>query len=322
MKETTDTSIWVEKWRPPTLKDCILTNNIRNYFESCIKEQNLPNMLLYGNSGTGKTTLVKVLQTELNADMMYLNGSSREDRGIANLDKIIKYASTYADADKTFKYKLIYIDEAEQMTPALQMSLKVTIEELEHVARFILSTNNESAIIEPLRSRLSQGLFNLIPANREERGQLALAFRKRLFYILQNENIEYDEDVIQKLIIQKFPDFRKTIATLHQYSIMYNRSKVDAKILDMGKGVTDELVSALKSKNIKELRKIAIDTDANTFFREFDSIMYNIIQSDDENISKATLILGKYVADNGICTDSLIILRACLVHLANNLKFL
>lgn len=312
-------SLWIERWRPDDIQEMILTNNIRTFLQGCIDKKDIPNILMYGNAGTGKTTLAGVIQNALQADMLYLNGSSREDRGIGNLERITKFVTTYSLSESTCPFKIVFIDEAEKMTKDLQEALKVTIEELSHVARFILNTNNKDAIIDPLQSRFAQGTFNLIPANKEERGQLGTDFKKRLLYILKEEKVEYEDKTLNNLIIQHFPDFRAIIGIIQKYTMVYPNQKLDDKVLNFGKGLTDELVNALKSRNIKELRKLAIDIDANSFFREFDSTMYNLIEETDDNIINATLLLGKYVAESH--TDELIILRCCLIALASKIKF-
>jgi len=315
-----NSSLWVEKYRPQHLSDLTLTKNIRTFVEHCIKEKDIPNMLIYSTAGTGKTSLIKVLMNELNADYLYINGSKYNSIQVLR-DDITQYVSTYGMDDSELPYKIVFIDEAEKLSSAFQEALKVDMEELSNNARFIFITNNVTKILDPLRSRFTQGTFNMIPSNKEERAQLAGDILKRLDYVMKQENMEYDRKVIVELIIKHFPDFRSMIGSLQKYSIMFRGMPVDAKILEFGKGISDELVSALISKDIKRLRVLAIDTDAVTFFRDFDSTMYNIIEDDFDNIVKATLILGKYAFENGSTTDELITLRSCFITLATQIKF-
>ncbi len=320
MRNHKDSSIWWERYRPQTLKDIVLTKKIRTFLEYCIREKDIPNILLYGNTGTGKTSFVNVLKNELNIDIKEINGSLMRSIEVLRND-ITNFITTYGMDDSDLPYKIVFIDECEKISPDFQEALKVYMEEMEHNVRFIFNTNNISKIVKPLRGRFSQGTFNLIPSNRDERQGLVVDFIRRIKDILKMENMTYDNDVLIELIVRHFPDFRKVVGILQQYRILNGLAPIDKTILEIGKGLSDELLKALMTNDIKALRILAIDIDPSSFFREFDIEMYNIIEEDDNNIVKASLILGDYSFKNGLTTDELLNLKSCLLALATQIKF-
>jgi DNA polymerase III delta prime subunit len=313
-----DSDMLIEKYRPETLDEIVLAKPIKTFIQNCIEAKNIPNMIFYGHAGTGKTTLVGIIARALGTDYLYLNGS----QPAASLrEEIKRFVSTFNLSESGCKFKIVFIDEAEKIHVNIQDALKVDMEELSENARFIFNTNNITKIIDPLQSRFSQGVFNLIPSDRTERQALAVDFMKRLDFILKNEKLEYDQAVIGQLIVQKFPDFRRIIGNIDKFRTLYKGEKIDERVLGFGKGITDELLDSLIKKDVKNLRKIATDTDANTFFKEFDTNMYDIIVDDPENIINATFILGKFVYEHGISTDEVITLKSCFLALAGKIKF-
>jgi len=322
MKYYADSSIWEEKYRPQKLEDLILTDEMRSFIENCLEKKDIPNMLLYGRAGTGKSSLAHVIENELKADFLYLNGSSRSDRGISTLEPIMNFITTYSfREDSEVDFKVVFIDEAEKMTPDLQEALKVEIERTHKYARFILNTNNVHKLIDPLRSRFEQGSFNLVPDDKEARKKLVLDFRTRVFEILSAENVEFNKNSVMQLIVQKFPDFRRAIGALSRFVRIYPNEPIDDRVLNLGRGISKDLIDALKSKNIKKLRELATNMDASSFFREFDVTLYEHIEEEDDNITKATLILGKYAFENGITTAEPCTLKSCLTTLAMGVNF-
>lgn len=320
MKFFKDSTILEEKYRPQRLSDIVLTDELRQFFENCIKQKDIPNLLFYGEAGIGKTSLASIISNELNADFKYINGS--KFRGIDVLrNEITNFISTYSLDESDVPFKIVYIDEAEKMTKDFQEALKVDMEEMSRNARFIFSTNNVSKIIDPLRSRFEQGSFNLIPSDREKRKKIAVGYLNRLFYILDNEKIEYDKIVIMELVKKNFPDIRRMVGSLGKYIRIYPGEKIDEKILEFGKGLSDDLIKALINKNVKELRKLANDVSPETFYKEFDEVMYKIIKDTPENIVNATMILAQYAYQDGVSIDNLINLKACLLTLAAKIEF-
>jgi len=320
MKNNKQSSLWWERYRPTQMNEIVLTDRLRKFLEYCIREKDIPNILLHGNTGTGKTSFVNVLTNELKADYLEINGSLYNSIEILRND-ITSFITTYGMDDSELPYKIVFIDECEKISPAFQEALKVYIEEMESNARFIFNTNNLSKIIEPLQGRFSQGTFNLIPSKREDRQSLTINFIKRIKAILKNENMEADGQLLAELVIRHFPDFRKIVGILQQYKILNGEGVIDDSILEIGKGLSDELLKALINKDVKALRVLAIDIDSSSFFREFDMNMYNIIENDYDNIIRATLILGDYSFKNGYTTDKLINLKSCLAALIQQIKF-
>ena len=320
MKHHKNSSLWWERYRPQRLNEIILTDKVRKFMEYCIREKDIPNILLYGNTGTGKTSFVNVLANELKFDYMDINGSLITSIEFLRND-ITNFITTYGMDDTELPYKIVFIDEVEKISPQFQEALKVYIEEMENNARFIFNTNNITKVIKPLRGRFSQGTFNLIPSNRDERQKLVIDFIKKIKEIIKIENMEADSKVLAELVVKHFPDFRNIVGILQQYKILNGDKPIDASILELGKGLSDELLKALIDKDVQALRVIAIDTDPSSFFREFDMAMYNIIEDDDVNIVNATIILADFAYRNGYTTDELLNLKSCFMTLIQRINF-
>jgi len=320
MKHFKDSSLLVEKYRPQSLDDIVLTEEMRQFFKNCIAQKDIPHLLFYGEAGIGKTSLASILSNELKADFKYINGS--KNRGIDVLrGDITNFISTYSMDDSEVPFKIVFIDEAEKITKDFQEALKVDMEEMSQNARFIFSTNNISKIIDPIRSRCEQGTFNLVPTDREKRVSLAMGYAKRLLFILDSENIKYDKTVVMELVKKKFPDFRSTVGAVNKFTKIYPDTPIDKRILEFGKGLSDELLKALVGKDVKELRKLAMDISPETFYKEFDEVMYKIIKDTPENIVRATGILSQYSFQDGFSVDESINLKACLLTLAASVEF-
>lgn len=279
MINTSDSSIWIEKYRPQLFGDMILSSQLKMYFEKCILERDIPHLLLYGRAGIGKTSIGKVLAKELNADFLYINGSKERTIDVLR-DTIDRFATTYSDSnlweDGATVKKIIFIDECEKIT--FQESLKVILEEMESNCRFILATNNISSIIDPIKDERCH-TFNIEPTEQEDRKQLAHLYLNRLRLILQNEKIQYDDKVLFGIVKRTFPSLRKAISTCHKTYMVHGKLVGDD--LEFDDLIDHRIVEAINNKDIIAIRKIVSNIDANQFFREFYETFDKYISEED-----------------------------------------
>ena len=228
--------LWVEQYRPKTIEDCILPEQTKKTFLEFLKQGEIPNMLLSGTAGTGKTTVARALCEQLNADYIVINGSD-EGRQIDTLrNKIKNFASTVSFNTES-KHKVVIIDEADYMNAeSVQPALRNFIETFYKNCRFILTCNYPYKFIEPLRSRFTQIDFKIVNG---QKVKTATALLTRLGKILDEQEVSYDKKVLAELIQKHYPDFRKTINELQRYSvngkidsgIFYNQKEADIKSL-------------------------------------------------------------------------------------------
>ncbi|MFB5634939.1 MAG: AAA family ATPase, partial [Candidatus Nitrosomaritimum aestuariumsis] len=239
--------LWCEKYRPQTVDDCILPNELKNTFKKFVKDEKIPNLLLSGRPGVGKTTIAKAMLNECGFDSMIINGSMNGNIDTLRND-ILNYASTVSLLG-TRKY--VILDEADYLNPnSTQPALRNFMEEFSENCGFILTCNFKNRIIEPLHSRCSIVDFN-IPS--KEKPKLAGEFFKRVKNILTTENIEWEDKVIAELIQKHFPDWRRILNELQRYS---STGKIDSGILvNFSDDNFSELVKHLKEKNFNKMRK-------------------------------------------------------------------
>lgn len=246
--------LWVEKYRPKTLDDCVLPENLKENFRSFIKTGELPTFLFCGGAGVGKTTVAKALCNEIGAEYLFINGS--EESGIDVLrTKIKNFASTVSLTDAK---KVVILDEADYLNPnSTQPALRAFIEEFSNNCRFIFTCNFKNRIIEPLHSRCAVIDFKIDAASKPK---VAAAFYRRVVDILGSEGVEFDPKVVAKLVETHFPDFRRVLNELQRYSVS---GKIDTGILvNLSDESFKNLVSAMKDKNFTEVRKwVAKNTD-------------------------------------------------------------
>jgi DNA polymerase III delta prime subunit len=310
-----DQFLWVEKYRPQTIDECILPESMKTTFKQYIEQGELPTFLFSGTAGVGKTTVAKALCQEVGADWIMINGSD-EGRQIDVLrNKIKNFASTVSLTDAK---KVVIIDEADYMNAdSVQPALRSFIEEFSNNCRFIFTCNFKHRIIEPLRSRCANIEFK-VDAN--EKQQIAAAFFKRVSQILKNEQIEFDPKVVSELIIKHFPDYRRVLNELQRYSVT---GKIDTGIfVNLAEESYKELYKFLKDRNFTEVRKwVAKNSDADTpvLFKElYDNAGTFLDQSTVHNL---ILILADYQYKAAFVADHELNIMAALTEIMIQCKF-
>ena len=306
--------LWVEKYRPQKIEDCILPSELKQTFQQFVDNGECPNLLLSGSAGCGKTTVAKAMLEQLGCTYMMINGS--EESGIDVLrNKIKNFASTVSMDGKR---KYVILDEADYLNPqSTQPALRGFMEEFSKNCGFILTCNFRNRIIEPLHSRCSTVEF-LIPT--EERPKLAGQFMKRVQTILKDEGINSNDKVVAKLIEMFFPDWRKVLNELQRYGAS---GEIDAGILvNISENSVKELISFLKNKEFTNVRRWIVnnlDNDpARIYRRLYDSLYDNL---DNSTIPHAVIILADYSYKSAFVADQEINLLACMTEIMSQVKF-
>jgi DNA polymerase III delta prime subunit len=301
-------SLFVEKYRPNKISECVLPEEIKDTFQNIVDSGECPNLLLSGRAGVGKTTVAKALCKELGVDYIMINCS--EDGNIDMLrTRIRNFASTVSLRDTM---KVVILDEFDYSNAqSFQPALRGAIEEFSSTCRFILTCNYKNRIIQPLHSRCTNIDFN-IPNG--ERAKLAAGFMERVIYILDNEEIPYKKEVVASFIQKHFPDFRRTLNELQRYS---SAGIIDVGILSSsGEIPVRTLFKSMKEKNFSDVRKwvvMNLDNAPPEMFRSFYEEVYGVIE--DSSIPEAILILAEYQYKAAFVADQEINFVACLVEL-------
>ena len=297
--------LWVEKWRPKKIDDCILPEKQKKVFKEMIERGDLQNMLLCGSAGVGKTTVAKALCDEMGLDSLFINASL--ENGIDVLrTKISQFASTVSFTGKT---KVVILDEADYTNPqSFQPALRGFIEEFSQNCRFIFTCNFKNRIIPPLHSRCSVIEFKI---DKTEKPKIAAAFFKRLSDILSHENVEFDPKVVAKVVEKHFPDYRRILNEIQKYS---SSGKIDEGILvNLGEVNMQELVQSLKTKDWKKMRAWVVnnlDNDPQTLFRK----IYDTLVDQVDQVPQLVLLLADYQYKAAFVADAEINLVACLTE--------
>lgn len=304
--------LWVERYRPRKLDDCILPAEQRAVFQESIDKGEIQNMLLCGGAGMGKTTVARAICEELGTDYIIINGS--EESGIDVLRTTIKqFASTVSFSGKT---KVVILDEADYLNPnSTQPALRRFMEEFSTNCRFILTCNYKNRIIPALHSRCAVIEFKY---SKEEKPKIAAKFMKRIQFILEREGIEFDEKVIASLLLKFFPDYRRIINELQRYS---SSGKIDEGILArVGDVNITDLADAMKEKDWQKMRKWVvnnIDNDPQVIFRRiYDEFSNKVVE-----VPQLVLILADYGYKSAFCADQEINLVACLTEIMASVSF-
>ena len=308
--------IWVEKYRPTTIDECILPKSIKQTFQDFVDRGEIPNMLLSGPPGIGKTTVAKALCNQLGADYYVINGSD-EGRFLDTVRTNAKNFASTVSLTSESKHKVIIIDEADNTTSDVQLLLRASIEEFSKNCRFIFTCNYKNKIIEPLHSRCSVVDFSI---NKRDKPTIAAQFFSRLNFILEEEKVETDKKVIAELINKHFPDWRRVLNECQRYSVS---GKIDSGILVTFSDVSiDELTKNLKEKNFSAVRKWTVDNldnDPAVLLRRIYDALYSTLKN--SSIPSAVLIIARYSYQIAFVADQEINLLACLTEIMVECEF-
>ena len=307
--------LWVEKFRPDSIEDCVLPVETKKVFQNIVDTGEVPNLLLTGTSGIGKTTVAKALCNQLGCDWLMINGSN-EGRMIDTLrTTITNYASTVSFSGGK---KIIIIDEADYMNKeSVQPAMRGLIEEFSNNCRFFFTCNYKNKILPSLHSRCSVIDFKI---NREDKPELAKKFSEIAMKLLDSENIKYKPDVVAKLVVRYFPDFRRVLNELQNNAVS---GKIDASVLEASSNENfNQLIGFLKAKDFTQMRKWVaqnIDNDHVGLYRQvYDSMFSNIKK---QSVPDAVLIIADYSYKSAFVADQEINMVACLTELMMNSEF-
>ena len=313
---TTSDFIWVEKYRPKTIDDCILPDGIKKTFTELLSQGEIPNLLLSGPPGIGKTTVAKCLCEQLGADYYVINGSD-EGRFLDTVRNQAKNFASTVSLTSESKHKVIIIDEADNTTSDVQLLLRANIESFYKNCRFIFTCNYKNKIIEPLHSRCSVIDFSI---SRQDKPSIAAQFFSRINHILEKENVKSDKKVIVQLVSKHFPDWRRVLNELQRYS---SGGEIDSGILVQLDNINvTELVGYLTNKQFPNVRKWIVqnlDNDSNAILRSVYDSIYESMKP--KSIPEAVLIIAKYQYQSAFVADQEINLLAALTEIMCNCEF-
>ena len=306
--------LWCEQYRPRKIEDCILPDNIKSVLTKFVEQGKIPNLLLSGPPGIGKTTVAKALCEEIGADYYVINGS---DEGrfldtVRNQEK--NFASTVS---LTGGAKVIIIDEADNTTNDVQLLLRANIEEFSSNCRFIFTCNYKNKIIEPLHSRCSVVDFSI---SGKEKQQLAAQFFKRIQDILAEQRVEAEPKVLVALVQKYFPDFRRTLNELQRYSSI---GKIDTGVLAaISDTKLDDLMGYIDKKEFTNMKKWVVqnlDNEPTQIMRKIYDNLYTYLKP--ASIPEAVLIIGDYQYKAAFVADQEVNLVACCTELMMRCQF-
>lgn len=304
--------LWVEKYRPLTVDDCILSDEMKDTFKNFIKNKAIPNLMLTGSAGIGKTTIAKAICSEIGADYVMINAS--DERGIDTIrNKVKQFASTVSLTNQT---KVIILDESDSMTPDAQKAIRGVFEEFYKNCRFILTCNFKNKLIEPIHSRCSVIDFAISKKNKPI---LAMKLLERVEYILSMENVEYSKDVVVQLIMKYFPDFRRLLNEIQRYSVS---GSIDSGILATTNLNVTELVGFLSGKEFTNVRKWVVDNldnESDAVYRSIYDSLYDSLEP--ASIPEAVVIIADYQYKSAFVSDIEINLLAALTEIMLRCSF-
>ncbi len=308
--------LWVEKYRPADVSDCILPQSLKKTFSEFVKSKEIPNLLLHGTSGIGKTTIAKALCEQLDCDFIVFNGSD-EGRRIENFHNDIKSFASSVTLSGNKKY--IIIDEADYLNPtSIQPAMRGFIEKFSTNCGFIFTCNYINRLIPAIQSRCSVVHFTI--DSKEQAQYLCEEFMGRVEYILQEENIVYNKQVIAELIWKFRPDWRRVLNELQRYSA---GGEIDVGILSaVGDERFDQLVDVMIKKKFTEIRQWVVDnldSDPATIYRKiYDNIVHHL---EPDSVPTAILAIGEYSYKAAFVADQEINLICCLIEILNGCEF-
>jgi len=308
--------LWVEKYRPKKIDECILPDATRKIFQGFLSQGEIPNLLLAGTAGVGKTTVAKALCAELGTDCLVINGSD-EGRFLDTVRNQAKvYASTVSLTSEA-PHKVIIIDEADNTTPDVQLLLRACMEEFQKNCRFIFTCNYKNKIISPLHSRCSVVDFSTAS---QDKPAIAAGFFGRVKEILEQENVDYEPKVVAQVIQKYFPDFRRTLNELQRYA---SSGKIDVGILGASNDIQiSNLVGYLKNKEFTAMKKWVnqnMDNDPIDIMRKIYDNLYTYL--DGKTIPEAVLIIADYQYKSAFVVDQEINMVAFLTEVMMRCTF-
>ena len=308
--------LWVEKYRPKTINDCILPDTIKKTFQDFLGAGEIPNLLLSGPPGVGKTTVARALCEELGSDYIVINGSD-EGRFLDTVRNQAKNFASTVSLQQTGVHKVIIIDEADNTTHDVQLLLRANIESFYKNCRFIFTCNFKNRIIEPLHSRCAVIEFAI---SGQHRAAIAAQFFKRLVSILELEGIQADKKVLAELINKHFPDWRRVLNECQRHSV---GGKIDSSILASFSEVNiHDLIKNLKEKKFPEVRKWCVnnlDNDPSVLLRRVYDALFDTLEG--ASIAAAVLIIAKYQYQIAFVADQEINLLACMTEIMVECEF-
>ena len=307
--------LWVEKYRPRYIDDCILPQETKKIFLDFVDNKEIPNLLLCGTSGVGKTTVAKALCNELGADFILINGS--EERNIDTLRVKVKQFASTVSLTVDGGPKIVILDEADYLNPqSTQPALRGFIEEFSKNCRFIFTCNYKNRIIQPLHSRCSVIDFTI---QATQKPQIATGIFQRILQILTDEKVEYNEKVVVEVVNKFFPDFRRMLNEIQKYSAS---GKIDSGILaSLDDESLKELLNFIKEKEFSKMRKwvaLNIHNDPQTIYRKiYDSFFTKF---ENGSVPQAIIILSDYTYKSAFVADQEVNMVACLTELMMECK--
>ena len=308
--------LWVEQYRPSKIADCILPENIKKSFQGFVDQGEIPNLLLAGTAGIGKTTVAKALCDEIGASYIVINGSD-EGRFLDTVRNRVRQFATTVSLTAGGAHKVVIIDEADNTTNDVQLSLRTAVEEFHNNCRFIFTCNFPNKIIEPLHSRCTVVDFKITT---DQAVELQGAFFARLKEILGEQGVEYQDKVLAKVVKRYYPDWRRLINECQRFAAS---GSIDSAILaDVADINLDALVRSLKNKEFTIVRKWVVDNinnDPTTVMRKLYDVLYDNLKG--ASVPEAVLIIAKYSRDIHIVPDQEINLLACLTEIMMSCEF-
>ena len=308
--------LWVEKYRPKTIEECILPDNIKETFRQFLNKGEIPNLLLTGPAGVGKTTVAKALCEQLGCAYILINGSD-EGRFLDTVRGQAKNFASTMSLSASSNHKVIIIDEADNTTHDVQLLLRSNIEAFHKNCRFIFTCNYKNKIIEPLHSRCSVVEFSI---KGKEKAEIQVSFFDRIVRILEGEGIKFDKKVLAQLINKHFPDWRRVLNELQRYSV---GGTIDSAILVQFSDVkVDDLIKTLRAKDFPGVRKWVVhnlDNDPAVLLRRLYDGLYQTL--DGPSIAAAVLIIAKYNYQSAFVADQEINLLAALTEIMVECNF-
>ena len=308
--------LWVEQYRPSKVADCILPENIKKSFHGFVEQGEIPNLLLAGSAGVGKTTVAKALCDEIGASYIVINGSD-EGRFLDTVRNRVRQFATTVSLTSGGAHKVVIIDEADNTTTDVQLSLRTAVEEFHSNCRFIFTCNFPNKIIEPLHSRCTVVDFKI---NTDQAVALQGQFFARLREILEEQGVEYQDKVLAKVVKRYYPDWRRLINECQRFAAS---GSIDSAILaDVADINLDALVRSLKNKEFTIVRKWVVDNinnDPTSVMRKLYDVLYDNLKG--ASVPEAVLIIAKYSRDIHIVPDQEINLLACLTEIMMSCEF-